>query len=269
MALVFPPSSRPGPRWGHGRPEHARLAEVIGRHEETYRASLQTIIGYRDDLLRLPRDRTDDPEQPYWLSAWLPGLDAAAIYAFLRDRSPALYVEVGSGVSTAWAAHARRDGQLETRIVSIDPQPRVAIDPLCDEVVRAPLEAVDPALFARLGPGDVLFVDDSHAVFTNSDSTAFFLDILPELSPGVLVGVHDVLLPADYLPEWTGYHWSEQYLLAAYLLAGAPWIRPILAAGYVSLRPRLHALASPLFDDPRMCGVDRRGFAFWLEIEAR
>ena len=34
-------------------------------------------------------------------------LDAAAIYAFIRDRCPALYLEIGSGMSTRFAARAK------------------------------------------------------------------------------------------------------------------------------------------------------------------
>ena len=46
----------------------------------------------------------------------------------------------------------------------------------------------------------------------------FFLDILPQLPKGVLVGIHDIFLPFDYPPEWTGRMYNEMYMLAAYLL---------------------------------------------------
>ena len=41
----------------------------------------------------------------------------------------------------------------------------------------------------------MVFVDNSHRVFMNSDVTACVLDVLPELSSGVLVGIHYILLP--------------------------------------------------------------------------
>ena len=53
----------------------------------------------------------------------------------------------------------------------------------------------------------------------NSDVAVFFLDILPNLAPGVVVHIHDVFLPDDYPPQWIERYYSEQYLLACYLLA--------------------------------------------------
>lgn len=48
---------------------------------------------------------------------------------------------------------------------------------------------------------DVVFLDGSHRVFMNNDASVFFLDGLPRLPPGVLVGVHDIFLPEDYGPD--------------------------------------------------------------------
>ena len=45
---------------------------------------------------------------------------------------------------------ARRDGRLQTRIVSIDPRPRAEVDELCDRVLRVPLEAADLSVFDEL-----------------------------------------------------------------------------------------------------------------------
>jgi hypothetical protein len=47
-----------------------------------------------------------------------------------------------------------------------------------------------------------------------------FLQVLPTLKPGVLVHVHDVFSPRDYLKEWIfdkHTQWNEQYLLEAFL----------------------------------------------------
>ena len=64
------------------------------------------------------------------INGWLPGLDSAALYAFLARTDPALYLEVGSGNSTKFARRAITDHGLRTRLVSIDPQPRAEIDAL-------------------------------------------------------------------------------------------------------------------------------------------
>ena len=178
-------------------------------------------------------------------------------------------VEVGSGMSTLFLHRAIRDGGLATRLTSIDPAPREPIDRLCDEIVRRPLEDLDPARFAALQAGDVLFLDGSHRVFENSDVVAFYLDILPTLAPGVLVGIHDVLWPEDYLPEWGRYWFSEQYLLGAYLLAEPAWLEPVLAAAFALEDPELAGLLEPLWALPATRDAGRHGFGFWLRIGAR
>lgn len=265
LALDHPPSRGPVPRYGHGRPEHALLASLIARHDDRYRRSIQSIARHIPELARIPA-RQDSPSGPFWLSEWLPGLDAAAIYAFIREREPALYLEVGSGVSTMWARRAIADGGLDTRIVSIDPSPRREIDKLCDEVIRSPLEATDLGLLDRLGAADVVFMDGSHRVFEGSDATTFFLDVLPRLPAGALCAIHDVFLPSGYMPDWSEWLFSEQYLLAAWLLGGGHGVVPELAAWHASALAGLDEALLPLWETAGLEGVERRGWAFWLSV---
>lgn len=66
-----------------------------------------------------------------------------------------------------------------------------------------------------------MFFDGSHRCFQNSDVTAFFLDVMPRLPSGILIGIHDILWPQDYPPGWKDRYYSEQYVLGAYLLGAA------------------------------------------------
>lgn len=259
IRLEYPTSASNSPRWE----PHPELERIIAAGEETYRDALETIAIHRDALAAIP-PRTQDPLEPSWDNEWLPPLDAAALYGFIRSRSPGLYVEIGSGDSTKFAARARRDGSPETRIMSIDPEPRAEVDELCDRVVRTPLESADMSIFGELADGDVLFFDGSHRTFMNSDATVFFLEVLPRLAAGVLVGVHDVFLPYDYPQEVAGLYYSEQYLLAAHLLAGNPALEPVLPAFYATRKPELRALTEGLRPAPP---VD--GWAFWLRTRER
>jgi len=265
--LGYPPTAENRPRWGYGRASHERLRTVLSRHDNTYREHLETIAGYRDELLALDVHHAGGLE-PCWINSWLLGLDTASLYGLIRSWAPARYVEVGSGFSTMVVARAKGDGALSTTITSIDPSPRAGIDELCDEVVRRPLETVDLSVFADLRAGDVVFYDGSHRVFTNSDTTVFYLEVLPELAPGVLVGIHDILWPDDYVPEWADYWFSEQYVLGAYLLAETPWLAPLLACNYVSSHPDLSRLLDPLWKDPALSALDTRGFCLWLRKSA-
>jgi hypothetical protein len=260
---------RPRARWGHGAPVHEGIRAVLEEGRDRYRKHLGAILELREPLLRIPA--TADPAadgaaagEPTWVNGWLPGLDSAALYTFLARTDPALYLEVGSGNSTKFARRAIEDHGLRTRLVSIDPQPRAEIDALCDEVVRSPAEEVDLTVYDRLGAGDVLFVDNSHRCLQNSDATVMFLDVLPRLQPGVLVEFHDIVLPEDYPPEWLDRFYSEQYLLAAYLLAGGDRLSVELPNHFVSTDAELAAILAPLWDDPALAGVERHGGSFWI-----
>ena len=229
---------------------------------------MRTIASFEADLARIPR-AAHDGRTPSWSNEFMPGLDSASIYAFLRSRRPQTYLEVGSGISTRFARRAIEDGKLETRIVSIDPSPRAEIDALCDQVIRQPLELVDPERLPPMGSGDVLFLDGSHRAFTGSDATVFFCDVLPRIAPGVLVGIHDIFLPDDYPEPFMERHYSEQYLLAALLLGLPEWIDLVLAADYVSKRPELAGELSPLWRRPELAGTPTQGGGFWFELGAR
>jgi hypothetical protein len=264
LRVDFPPSANPEPRYGHGKPPHHRLAQLLGDRDDEYASLLRRFAAYTDALHALPLERTD-PREPHWRNTFLFGIDGASLYCFTRERAPHRYIEVGSGNSTLFVDRARRDGQLDTEIVSIDPRPRREIDAICDRVVREPIETADLDVFSDLQDGDIVFLDGTHRVFTNSDAVVFFLDVLPELPPGVLVGIHDIHLPDDYRPEHTGRYYSEQYLLAAYLLGEADWIHTVLPCWYVSGHPELRDLASALVPP----ALRSRGVIFWLRTRGR
>jgi hypothetical protein len=88
------------------------------------------------------------------------------------------------------------------------------------EVIRRRVELVDRSVFSGLGKNDILFIDSSHVIRPQGDVVTEYLEILPTLRSGVLVHVHDVFSPFDYLDEWilkVARFWNEQYLLEAFL----------------------------------------------------
>jgi predicted O-methyltransferase YrrM len=262
-----PPPVNGQPRYGYGQPSHARLEALLSRHDDIYRDVLGELRAYAADLAAIPLEQAD-PLEPHWRSGYLFGFDGATLYGFIRSRAPSRYIEVGSGNSTLFVDRARRDGDIDTEIVSLDPQPRREIDSICDRVLRTPLEGADLEVFSQLEAGDMLFMDGTHRVFMNSDVTAFFLDVLPELAPGVLVGIHDIHLPDDYRPEHNDRYFSEQYMLAAYLLGEPSWMQPVLPCWYVSHHPDLKDLAHSLIP-PALAREDPHGVTFWLLTRPR
>jgi predicted O-methyltransferase YrrM len=151
---------------------------------------------------------------------WFPRLDAAAAYAIVATRAPARIVEVGSGHSTRVMARAVADRGLSTRIACIDPAPRAVIAELGVTHVPRVLGDEDGSLFAELQAGDVLFIDSSHVAMPGTDVDRLVLDVLPRLAEGVLIHIHDILLPDAYPPEWAWRGYNEQTVAGALLLGG-------------------------------------------------
>ena len=154
-------------------------------------------------------------------------------------------------------------------MISIDPAPRVEVASLVDQGIRKPLEETDLTPILELRAGDILFMDGSHCCFTNSDVSVFFLEILPRLSEGVLVHLHDVFLPYDYPPTWAERYYSEQYMLGAYLLGGAAGVRIVLPVAFVCADPELSRILDPIWKHPRLTEIERIGCSFWLQTTAR
>lgn len=255
----------PRPRYGHGRPSHAKLFELLDRRRQEYARTLRSFLPLGDALARIPVPAPkSDAVTPHWNNTWFEGIDGLSLYGFLATRNPKRYFEVGSGNSTKFARQAINDHGLRTKITSIDPFPRAEINSICDEIVRQPLEDVDVAAFDNLEAGDVLLVDNSHRVFTNSDATVVFLDVMPRLKSGVLLGIHDIMLPDDYPPDWVGRFYSEQYVLAAYLLAQGTLFDVTLPSSFLGHCPDLKQIVVPIWS--RLPGANPSGSSFWLQI---
>ncbi|MGF1476011.1 MAG: class I SAM-dependent methyltransferase [Geminicoccaceae bacterium] len=238
IPVEYPPSRDLRPRWGNTQPLLQPIVDWIRPHEPAFRSLLDDIKRKAPSLAAITRDfdAANLPE-PAWLGVPFAPFDSAALYTLVGQSKPALYLEIGSGVTTAFAHRSIRDHGLDTKIVSIDPEPRAEIDNICDEVVRHGLETCDLTLFDRLQVGDILFLDGSHRVFMNSDVTVFMLEVLPRLKPGVLVHIHDISLPWDYPDMFVSWYWSEQYILAAYIIGAADRLRPVFPTAWVCRDP--------------------------------
>jgi hypothetical protein len=76
--------------------------------------------------------------------------DAEVLYTLVRKFKPRMVVQVGSGNSTKVTKQAIRDGELQTRIVAIDPHPRIEIEGMVDELHRAVEFGGETVLFDTL-----------------------------------------------------------------------------------------------------------------------
>lgn len=265
LNLEYPVVMRP--RFGHGKPPHPGLYEIINRNREIYKEWLVKVLSYRDSLFTIKdKMHSNSAIEPVWNNGFLPGLDIVMLYTVIASSNPSKYIEIGSGNSTKVVFKAKRDYSLATKIISIDPAPRIEIDKLADELVRQPLENIDLSLFADLKKGDVVFVDNSHRIFPNSDATVFFLEILPYLPEGVKVHLHDIYLPYDYPQDMCDRFYSEQYGLAFFLLSNPEKFKTIAPNYFISEDEEFKHLLTPFWEHASMPEVERHGGSYWLEI---
>jgi Methyltransferase domain len=193
------------------------VIEFFEKARPGFRHALDIIEHYRAGLLAIGDEA---PPAPRWKQDWFPRLDAAAAYSFVRAFKPARIIEVGSGHSTRFLVRAIRDEGLRTEVTTIDPGPRRSPKLLPVEFLQSPVQDVPPARFGALRSGDMVFIDSSHRYAPGSDVAFLLDDILPRLSPGVLVHVHDIFLPDAYPAEWIWRGYSEQQALARVIMAG-------------------------------------------------
>lgn len=154
-------------------------------------------------------------------------IEAQFLYAFIRRRAPRRIVEIGSGSSTLVMSQAVdrniAEGRKSTEIIAIDPFMHPAVADFPHVTVRKigglELDAED----LGLEPGDLLFIDSSHAVKTGSEVPHLYLDVVASMPAGVNIHIHDIYLPYLYGPNLYEefFDWQETALVAA-LLTGSP-----------------------------------------------
>jgi predicted O-methyltransferase YrrM len=214
------------------QPVYAALAERFATAEPVFLDLLRGAEDYAEALLAIARQRGVAPA-PKFDQDWFPTLDAVAAYVLVRQYGPKRIVEVGSGHSTRFLARAVQDAGLPTEITAIDPQPRAALTGLPVRFHNAILQTADPAIFAALEPGDILFIDSSHILMPGTDVDWLFNRVLPALPPGVLVHIHDIFLPDDYPADWAWRGYNEQQAIGP-LLAGG--FLPVFSSHYAWTR---------------------------------
>ena len=209
--------------WSH----RSSLTGIEMREEEQIKLLESFVNNYKAEYERLPRSKTACANQYYVDNGFFEAVDGEVLFCMIRHFRPKRVYEVGCGNSTLLAAQTLRENQKDGgpsgEVVAFEPSPNVDLRrgfSGLSRLVVSKVENVPLRTFQELGGNDILFLDSSHVVRTGGDVEYEFLEILPNLKPGVIVHVHDIFLPAEYprkLIMQQRRFFSEQYLLQAFL----------------------------------------------------
>jgi hypothetical protein len=195
------------------------------------------------------------------------GTDALVLYCMVRHFRPNWIIEVGSGFSSRLFTQAIRKNS-EGNLVCIEPFPDEVSNesfPESSVHVKKRVEQLDPQLFQKLDVNDILFIDSSHVVKIGGDVNFLFLQIIPNLKPGVIIHVHDIFFPNEYPREWVLGRlnfWSEQYLLQAFLSFNNEF-EVLLCNSFLATKYKKQMMET--FPKSPWCG----GSSFWFRRKLR
>jgi hypothetical protein len=192
--------------------------------------SLLKSFCFNEELKDVPAAKVDELTFHFNNGAFDSG-DAEFLYNLVRLKKPASVFEIGSGNSTLIAMKAIKKNQEENpsyrcKHLCIEPYEMPWLEKSGVTVIRQRAEDVDKAIFSEVASGDILFIDSSHIIRPQGDVLFEYLELLPSLKKGVIVHVHDIFSPKDYLKEWIideVRFWNEQYLLEAFLTCNQNW----------------------------------------------
>jgi hypothetical protein len=91
------------------------------------------------------------------------------------------------------------------------------------------------------------------------------MEVLPALKKGVIVQIHDIYLPYDYPQFMCDRFYSEQYTLAAFILANPNKFKTILPNYYLSQHGS-YSQFEDTFWQQLPVGIERHGGSYWIEI---
>ena len=192
--------------------------------------------------------------------------DAIYLYSLLRHLHPRRLIEVGSGHSSAAALDTNErflGGSVQFTFIEPYADRLKSVLKQGDQehckLIEKPVQDVPLTVFDALEANDILFIDSTHVSKVGSDVNHLMFRVLPRLSSGVVVHIHDIFFPFEYLEDWfrEGRAWNEAYLVRAFLQNNSQW-EVILFADFIGKRFR-----SFLSERMPLC-LRNTGGALWL-----
>jgi predicted O-methyltransferase YrrM len=185
---------------------------------------------FQEELKVIPQNFVSDLQFYYKNGSFETG-DADFLYSLIRFKKPKRIIEIGSGHSTKIARLAieknnKDDNEYSCHHICIEPYEMRWLEKTGVDVIRKRVEHLDISFFNQLEANDILFIDSSHMIRPQGDVLFEYLELLPTLNKGVIVHIHDIFSPRDYLEDWIikeNRFWNEQYLLEAFLTCNKEW----------------------------------------------
>jgi hypothetical protein len=196
--------------------------------EEQY--SIIESFSFNDELKSLPINKVSELDF-YYNNGTFESVDADYWYNIIRLKKPKRIIEIGSGNSTLMAINAvkknkEENNSYECTHICIEPYEMPWLAKTNVVLMREKVENISLDIFSGLQGNDILFIDSSHVIRPQGDVLWEYLHILPILSKGVIVHIHDIFTPKNYPEQWLIKEvrfWNEQYLLEAFLNSNSDW----------------------------------------------
>jgi predicted O-methyltransferase YrrM len=259
-------------------PKYIRHSLDTDRYLPSIDMNIQEQLGllekfnYSGELLEIPVDKPSTLDYYYNNYSFLSG-DGEFLYNMIRFFKPGRIIEIGSGFSTLMASQAIRknvneNGNYSCQFTCIEPFEHPWLEELNVKVLRNLVEKVDLSFFESLNENDILFIDSSHIIKPQGDVLYLFMHVLPVLKPGVIIHIHDIFTPKDYLEEWIvkkNRLWNEQYLLEAFLSFNEKF--KIIGALNFLRHFHYHELTEkcPILKMQIDSGISREPGSFWIK----
>jgi len=221
---------------------------------------------YNNELIQFPENQKSQLSFYYRNSSYGTG-DSEFLYNMIRHFKPNRIIEIGSGISTLMAQNAVRKNTDENpkyscKHICIEPFEAPWLEKTGVDVIRKKVEEVEKDFFTQLNKNDILFIDSSHMIRPQGDVLYEYLELLPILNAGVIIHIHDIFSPKDYLDEWIDEDvrfWNEQYLLEGFLSFNSSF-KIIAALNYLH-----HNFFNELSEKCPMLTIEREPGAFYIQ----
>lgn len=180
-------------------PEH--LSAIDLNIDEQLR-TLKALAEYYDEI---PFQTEKTQGLRYFLKNPMFGFaDGICLYGLIRHLKPKRIIEVGAGYSSCVMLDTNERffaNSISCTLIEPNPESFLSLIVPADlnriQLLRTPLQDVDPGTFLNLSANDILFIDSSHVSKAGSDVNQLVFEVLPELQSGVYVHFHDVFYPLN------------------------------------------------------------------------